>query len=106
MIRRIVMEQKKTVLVIGRHEAMLARVTAELNALGYHALGSARNEEALQLGQAQHLDAVLIGGGVDAESRAIFQAAFPKWNPEVKVRDIHPHNYLQVLQSVLSPTQQ
>ena len=99
------MEKKTTVLVIGRHEAMLTKVVAELNALGYQALGSAHNEAALQLGKERALDVVLIGGGVDAGSRATFQAEFPQWNPNVVVRDIFPHNYLQVLQSALSTTQ-
>ncbi len=104
MIRKNVMEEKTTVLVIGRHTAMLARVTAELNALGYDAHGSSTNEAALKFGQEQPLDAVMIGGGVDAESRAIFHASFPKWNPSVKVLDIHPHNYLQLLQSAFAAT--
>lgn len=98
------MQEKKTVLVIGRHTAMLARVTAELSALGYQALGSATNEEALRLGQAHAIDVVLIGGGVDAESRATFHAAFPQWNPKVKVLDIQPHNYLELVQKTLSTT--
>lgn len=99
------MEAYTTAVVNGRHTKRQCMDIVALNALGDQALGSAYNLAALQLGQKRALDAVLIGVGVDAGSRATFHALFPKWKTTVAARDSFRHKYLQVLHSALSTTQ-
>jgi hypothetical protein len=79
------------VLVIGRHADMLARVTDMLKTHNYDAVGALTNEEALLKFEAEKPGAVLIGGGVDSESRALFHRTF---SPTVKVIDAHPQTVL------------
>lgn len=79
------------VLVIGRHADMLARVTDMLKTHNYDAVGVLTNEEALQKFEAEKPGAVLIGGGVDSESRALFHRTF---SPTAKVIDAHPQTVL------------
>lgn len=87
------------ILVIGRHAHMLAKVTAMLNTNGYNTVGKQWDEEAVAAFKADIFDAVVIGGGVDAESRTYFHTEFPKLNPSVKVIDAHPHTILADLKS-------
>jgi CheY-like chemotaxis protein len=79
------------VLVIGRHADMLARVTDMLKNHNYVAIGAQTNEEALQKFEAEKPEAVLIGGGVDGESRALFHRTF---GTTAKVIDAHPQTVL------------
>jgi PleD family two-component response regulator len=86
------------VLVIGRHESMLAKVTDMLKQHNYQAVGRQSNEEAIAAFKSDTFDAVIIGGGVDAESRNLFHAEFPKINPQVKIINGHPQTVLSDLQ--------
>lgn len=87
------------VLVIGRHEFMLTKVTAMLKQHGYQAIGRQTNEEAIAAFKAETIDAVIIGGGVDDESRNLFHTEFPKINPQVKIIDGHPQTVLADLKA-------
>lgn len=71
---------------------------------GYHAVGSLTNDEALNAFKTEHIDAVIIGGGVDAASRDLFHHEFPKINPKVKVIDAHPQTVLQDLREAFYST--
>lgn len=84
------------VLVIGRHPDMLAKVTAMLKNHNYAAIGALTNEEAIQKFTEEKPVAVLIGGGVDSESRTLFHRIF---SPSVKVIDAHPQTVLSDLKA-------
>jgi DNA-binding NtrC family response regulator len=90
------------VLVIGRHENMLAKVTALLQQHGYRAIGKQWNQEAIQAFTSDKIDAVIIGGGVDDESRNLFHTEFSKINPQVKIIDGHPQTVLSDLQKTFA----
>lgn len=81
-------------LVIGRHADMLQKITALLNQQGYSATGKQWNDEAIAAFRSEVFDAVVIGGGVDEESRQLFHTEFPKINPRVKMIDAHPQTVL------------
>jgi DNA-binding NtrC family response regulator len=89
------------VLVIGRHAEMLTKITAMLMQHGYTAIGKQTNEEAIAAFKADKIDAVVIGGGVDYESREMFHTEFPKINSLVKVIDAHPQTVLSDLKAAL-----
>lgn len=89
------------VLVIGRHADMLQKITEMLNRQGYNTIGKQWNEEAIAAFQAEVFDAVLIGGGVDNESRQLFHDKFPITNPNIKIIDAHPQTVLSDLNSAL-----
>lgn len=92
------MGQGEKVLVIGRHADMLARVGDMLKNHGYNPVGTQTNEEALQLFEKEKPLAVIIGGGVDGESRALFHRLF---SPSSKVIDAHPQTVLGDLNAAL-----
>ncbi len=96
------MEQKHKVLIIGRHENMLASVTAMLTQHNYQAVGRQSNEEAFAAFRSDVFDAVIIGGGVDATSRTLFHTEFPKINSEAIIIDGHPQSVLQDLRHALA----
>lgn len=89
----------KKVLVIGRHAEMLERVTSLIRQQGYVCIGKLTNEEALLAFQTEKIDAVVIGGGVDLESRNLFHREFTKLNPSVKLIDAHPQSVLKDLEA-------
>lgn len=91
------MEQEKKLLVIGRHADLLKKITSMLNNQGYSAIGKLQNEEALSAFRSIQFDAVIIGGGVDAESRKLFHTEFTRLNPQVKIIDAHPQTVLESL---------
>jgi precorrin-6B methylase 2 len=88
---------KKTILVIGRHATMMEKVIHLLEQEGYAALGVQENEAAFNIMQTETINAVVIGGGVDGESRALFHRAFPLLQPGVKLVDAHPQTLLAQL---------
>jgi DNA-binding NtrC family response regulator len=96
------MIQKKNILIIGRHADMLSKFTTLLNQNGYNSIGRLTNEEAILVFQSQKFDAVVIGGGVDSESRFFFHNEFPKINPNIKMIDAHPQTVLIDLKKILS----
>ncbi len=59
----------KQILVIGRHEQIMQTVLKLINQQEtYHAIGCLLDEEAKKVLLSQHIDLVLIGGGVEQES--------------------------------------
>jgi DNA-binding NtrC family response regulator len=99
------MAHGEKVLVIGRHADMLAKVTTMLKEHGYNAIGRQWNEDAIAAFKADTIDAVVIGGGVDGESRNYFHTEFPKLNPSVKVIDAHPQTILADLKKAFPDKQ-
>jgi DNA-binding NarL/FixJ family response regulator len=84
------------VLVIGRHAKMLSSVTDMLKKHNYEAVGVQTNEEALEKFETEKPHAVIIGGGVDNESRALFHRTF---SAASKVIDAHPQTVLSDLEA-------
>lgn len=93
------MTAKKKILVIGRHSDMMMKITGILREKGYDATGSLNNEEAIALFRTTKADAVIIGGGVDTESRHLFHSLFLEMHPDVKIIDAHPHTLLPDLKN-------
>ncbi len=85
------------ILVIGRHAEMLEKITNMLKLHGYNAIGKISNEEAIVAFKSDIIDAVIIGGGVDSDSRNFFHSSFPTINPAVKIIDAHPQSVLSDL---------
>jgi DNA-binding NtrC family response regulator len=92
------MGQGEKVLVIGRHADMLTKVVQLLKQHGYSAIGEQWNGQAMAAFKKDTIQAVIIGGGVDEESRAYFHQEFPKINPSVKIINAHPQTVLADLQ--------
>jgi DNA-binding response OmpR family regulator len=57
----------------------------------YDAVGAQTNEDALAKFESEKPRAVIIGGGVDSESRALFHQTF---SATAKVIDAHPQTVL------------
>jgi hypothetical protein len=77
----------KRVLVIGRHEEVLARVLAALARAGYAPLGHLHDADALasMAEPGAHFDALLLGGGVESASRPNLVDAFLRHHPKGRV---------------------
>jgi DNA-binding NtrC family response regulator len=88
-------------LVIGRHADMMAKVSAMLTSHGYQPHGALTNDAAFAIFQDQPIAAVVIGGGVDDESRARFHREFVRLRPGVHVIDAHPQTLLAALKAAL-----
>jgi DNA-binding NtrC family response regulator len=95
------MAQGKSILVIGRHEGLLAKVMALLTAHGYQTKGALTDTDAVATFSRHYFDAVVIGGGVEAGSRQLFLERFKQQAPTVAIIDAHPGSVLQDLQRVL-----
>ncbi len=93
------MGHREKILIIGRHADMLAKITDMLKKHGYNSIGKMTNEEAILVFKTDTIDAVIIGGGVDKESRDLFHIEFPKINPAVKIIDAHPQTVLTELKA-------
>jgi DNA-binding NarL/FixJ family response regulator len=93
------MENQIRVLVIGRHADMLERITNMLDQKGYRSIGKLSNEEAFAVLENEKIDAVIIGGGVDSESRDLFHQEFPKFQAKIKIFDAHPSTVLSDLEN-------
>lgn len=96
------MAAEKRVLVIGRHADMLTKVVFMLQKHGYSAVGEQWNEQAIATFKRDSIQAVVIGGGVDEESRAYFHREFFKLNPSVRIIDSHPQTILTDLQKAFT----
>jgi hypothetical protein len=96
---KILMGHGEKVLVIGRHADMLTKITDMLKQHNYNAIGKQWNEEAIADFKEEIFDGVIIGGGVDSESRTLFYTEFPKINPNVKIIDAHPQTVLSDLKT-------
>lgn len=94
------MSDQEKVLVIGRHRDILIRVTEMLTQHCYNVIGKQWNEEAIDAFKKEKIKAVIIGGGVDAESRQLFHIEFTKLNPSIKIIDAHPQTVLRELEVI------
>lgn len=74
---------------------MLEKVTKLIENEGFNVIGATANDLAFVLFD-QHPDvrAVVIGGGVDLESRTLFHEEFTRRNPTIKIIDAHPQTVL------------
>lgn len=95
------MFSQKNILVIGRHADMLQNVLQLLQANNYQANGAITNQDAFHLFSVENFDAIIIGGGVDVESRTLFHSEFVRLKPSIKVIDAHPQTVLRDLQKAL-----
>lgn len=68
------------VLVVGRHASILTRVTALLEGAGY-VVGGALTDDAAVGMMAAGFDVLLLGGGVEADSRSRLRDAFATASP-------------------------
>jgi DNA-binding NarL/FixJ family response regulator len=82
------------ILIIGRHASMLTKIADMLKQNGYIAIGKMTNGDAMLAYKSENIDAVIIGGGVDSDSREYFHREFPKINPKIKIIDAHPQTVL------------
>ncbi len=89
----------ENVLIIGRHADMLVKITDLLKQHGYNAIGTMTNEEAMLIVKSNGIDAVIIGGGVDNNSRELFHKEFPEINAKIKIIDAHPQTVLSDLKA-------
>jgi predicted TIM-barrel fold metal-dependent hydrolase len=60
---------RSRVLVLGRHEGLMAKVERLLGAQGFEVVPALRDEDALRLLSAGAVQALIIGGGVEADAR-------------------------------------
>lgn len=92
-------ETPKKILIIGRHPGIMSSIIDLLTGQGYNATGRFTNAEAIAAFKSENFDAVVIGGGVDAESRQLFHATFTAINSAIKMIDAHPATILSDLES-------
>lgn len=64
-----------TIGILGRHESLLATAITTAERLGHVARGTTRDGEALDWIREGTIQAIVIGGGVDATSRQTVLAA-------------------------------
>lgn len=69
------------ILVVGRQPEIMLKVKALLESAGYVPLGALVDGEAIELMKSADIDALLIGGGVEANSRASLIQAFKVAKP-------------------------
>ncbi|OSZ79051.1 hypothetical protein CAP35_12615 [Chitinophagaceae bacterium IBVUCB1] len=81
---------------------MMASVINMLNSNGYDAIGATTDADAINQFNTTLPDAVIIGGGVEPASRAMFHQQFADIKKGVPIIDAHPHTLLQALQAALS----
>lgn len=75
---------KINILVIGRHEEILATVLRIINkSENWIAQGTQTDEEALTLFDQQKFEIVLLCGGIEEECEAALRAAFTQKDPEI-----------------------
>ena len=95
------------ILVLGRHPAMLQNALARLTQQGYVATGYTADAETVQALQSSIIDLVVIGGGVEDESRRAIKAAANARSPLTKVIDVYgPQQLLAVVQAAVAHTHQ
>jgi DNA-binding NtrC family response regulator len=85
------------ILVIGSKAKTLEIFTGILHQHNYKVKSTLLNDDTINAFKSDTCDAVIIGGGVDAASRIMFHAEFPKINPAVKVIDAKPATVLTSL---------
>jgi DNA-binding NarL/FixJ family response regulator len=86
------------VLILGRHPVMLHNALTLLKQNGYVATGYTTDDEITQALQTTAVDLVVIGGGVEATSRAHIKATAGQVAPRTKVLDVYgPHHLLKAV---------
>ncbi len=93
---------EKRILVIGRHANLMSCILEMLRLDGYDAVGKQENEEAIAAFEYEKFDVVVIGGGVDSESRKLFKETFICINPSIRIIDAHPKYYIIYAQHLLT----
>lgn len=91
---------RKKILIIGRHQDLMQKILLLLKKNGYEADGTSSNDEAVALFPQKKYDAVIIGGGVDNESKYYFETAFKKINPDIIIIHAHPTTILDELSKI------
>jgi hypothetical protein len=81
---------------------MLQSVLQLLHLNNFKVKGATVNDEALKLFSLHIFNAVVIGGGVDDESRLYFQTTFSSLNPAIKIIDAHPKTILKDLEKAFA----
>lgn len=92
----------KTVLVIGRSPEMLTSVLKMIEDEGYKAVGSTSDAQAKILFDQNEVDAVIIGGGVDSQSRSELHKYFSSLKSNLEIIDAHPQTVLEQLGRALN----
>jgi DNA-binding response OmpR family regulator len=84
------------VLVLGRHAPMLQSALTLLRQHGYTVAGFTKDEEILQAISTTPFDLVVIGGGVESDSRSHIKAAAQRLAQPPQVVDVYgPHHLLE-----------
>jgi DNA-binding response OmpR family regulator len=91
----------KRLLIIGRHPEVMQRITALLQAQGYSIDSVLTDDEALKIFSEKSFDAVVIGGGVESQSRQVFHTTFREHNSAIKIIDANPQTILKELAMAL-----
>jgi DNA-binding response OmpR family regulator len=91
----------KRLLIIGRYPEVMQRITALLQAQGYSIDSALTDDEALKIFSEKSFDAVVIGGGVEPQSRQVFQTTFRGHNAAIKIIDANPQTILKELAMTL-----
>lgn len=90
------------VLIIGRHQSILNNVLSQVKNEGYNAIGATDNDTAIKMFEDFMPDAVIIGGGVDTDSRNLFRTRFKRLKPKVTILEIHPQFILEHLKRIFT----
>jgi hypothetical protein len=100
-VKKEFMGNNEIILVIGRHQFIMDRVIPLLKAHNYNAYSVATDQEAIDFVKNNKVDAVLIGGGVEDESRKLFHTEFISINPNIKIIDASLKTLLEDLKEQL-----
>ncbi len=79
------MEEKRSILVIGREEEAVEKITQMLSRNFYHAFSALTNEDALRSFMNNKIEVVIIGPGIDKESNNYFHDTFSRLDANVKL---------------------
>ena len=92
------------VLVIGRHPKIMVATLAHLESAGYRTTGRFTDDEAIAAFVETPVDLVIIGGGVEPESKTRLQTQMRERRPDVPVL-IHfggPNGLLDAVEGALA----
>jgi DNA-binding NtrC family response regulator len=95
------MSNGEKILVIGRHQDLLEKITAKLIHHGYQVVGVLENQQALDAFTQIQFNLVVIGGGVDHESRQLFHTEFQRIQPGIPIIVAHPWSILHDIKKAL-----
>lgn len=69
------------ILVVGRHPEVMHRVLALIASAGHVAVGALTDDEAMASLKGEPPDALVLGGGVEPDSKQALAAAFSEARP-------------------------